>query len=166
MAHDPETRQAARSAYVFQRMSLEGAADHLDIGVATVRRWRTQAAASGDDWDRARAAASLSSEGAGTIAQLVLSDFLTLYQATVADLRDNPEIPAMDRAEALSRLSDAFTKTMNAVAKASPDLARYAVATELLRDLAGFTREHYPEHVEAMLELLEPFATHVAKKYG
>jgi len=147
-------------------MSLDGVADHIGIGVATVRRWRTQAAASGDDWDKARAAASLSAEGAGTIAQLVLSDFLTLYQSTVGDLRDSPEIPAMDRAEALSRLADAFAKTMNAVAKASPDLARYAVATELLRDLAGFVRENHPEHVEAVLEILEPFATHVAKKYG
>lgn len=166
MAHDPETRQAARAAYVFQRMSLEAVADRLGIGIATVRRWRTQAAATGDDWDKARAAASLSAEGAGTIAQLVLSDFLTLYQGTVGDLRDDPAIPAMDRAEALSRLADAFTKTMNAVAKASPDLARFAVANELLRDLAGFVREHHPEHMDAVLEIIDPFSTHVAKTYG
>lgn len=43
---------------------------------------------------------------------------------------------------------------------------RFAIANELLRDLADFVREHHPAHVEALLEILEPFAAFVARKYG
>ncbi|SDH74836.1 DUF1804 family protein [Roseospirillum parvum] len=166
MAHPPETRAAARAAYVFERLPLDAVAARLELGAATVRRWKAQDAATGDDWDKARAATALSREGAGTIAQLVLTDFLAMYQATVEGLREDADISPMARAEGLSRLADAFTKTMNAVAKASPELHRFAVANELLRDLAGFVRRDFPEHVDALLEILEPFAADVARRYG
>ncbi|WP_413207984.1 DUF1804 family protein [Rhodospirillum sp. A1_3_36] len=166
MAHDPETREAVRAGYVFQRLTLEQAAGKAGVGLATARRWKSRAAAAGDDWDKARATYSLSGEGASTIAQLVLADFLTMYQATVEAVRDNPNVPAMDRAEMLSRLADAFQKTMSAVAKAAPELGRYAVAGELLGDLATFVAERYPQHMAAVHEIMEPFAVQMARKYG
>ncbi len=43
---------------------------------------------------------------------------------------------------------------------------RFAVANEMLRDLAQFVREHHPDQVDALLEILEPFAAFLAKKYG
>jgi hypothetical protein len=100
------------------------------------------------------------------IAQMVLADFLTLHQATMDQLRDERDVPALDKAEAISRLSDAFHKTMAAVAKAAPELGRYAVATELLQLLAVFVRDRFPQHGAAMAEVLEPFAGFVAEKYG
>lgn len=165
MAHPPETRQAVRRAYIYDRLDLEAAAAKHEVGYATARRWKTQAAAAGDDWDKARAATSLSAGSTSTVAQLVLSDFLANYQATMEDLR-SAEVPAMDKAEALSRMADAFTKTMSAVAKASPEMARFAVANELLQDLAVFVRDQHPEHLQAVIEILEPFGVFIAKKYG
>ncbi len=166
MAHPPEIRAKARAAYVHERLSPEAVAERLGVGVATVRRWKSADACMGDDWDKARAATALSQSGAGAIAQLVLLDFLTLHQSTVEDLRNTPDVPALDRAEALSRLADAFTKTMNAVAKASPDLGRFAVASELLQDLAVWVHENRPDQAPAVAELLEPFGSFIAKKYG
>lgn len=165
MAHPPETRQAIRQAYIFARLDLEAAAAKHGVGYATARRWKTQAAATGDDWDKARAVTSMSANSTATVAQLVLADFLANYQSTMEALRD-AEIPALDKAEALSRMADAFTKTMAAVAKASPDMARFAVANELLQDLAAFVRDHQPEHLQAIVDILDPFAVFVAKKYG
>lgn len=166
MAHPVETRQAVRAAYVFERLGLEAAADKAGVPYATARRWKARAEGEGDDWDKARAAGALSHGGANTVAQLVLSDFLTLHQTTVEDLTNAGDIEPLKKAEALSRLADAFQKTISAVARAAPELGRYAVATELLKDLAAFVREHHPDRVEALVEILEPFAVHVAKKYG
>jgi hypothetical protein len=166
MAHDPETRAGVRSAYVHQRLTLDDAAARAGVGAASARRWKAQAAAGGDDWDKARATYSLSAEGAGTIAQLVLADFLTMYQATVEGVKNDAAVSAMDRAEALSRLADAFQKTMSAVAKAAPELGRYAVATELLTDLATFVADRYPEHKQVLAGILVPFGAEVARKYG
>lgn len=166
MARPPEQRQAVRAAYVFDRLPLEQAAAKAAVPHGTARKWRAAAEAQGDDWDKARAAASLSAQSTGTIAQLVLADFLVLYQATVGDLNGDAQVPAMDRAEALARLADAFAKTMHAVAKASPEMARYAVASELLRDLAAWTRAERPDLQAAILEILEPFGAWIARTYG
>jgi hypothetical protein len=166
MAHGPEVKQAVRAAYIFDRLTVEQAAERAEVGVATARRWKTQATALGDDWDKARGAHALSREGAGTVARLVLADFLTVHQSTVDGLREEQGISPLAKAEALSRLSDAFTKTMNAVSKASPEMARFSVANELLRDLGSFVREEYPEQVDLMLDILGSFSAYVARKYG
>ena len=166
MAHDAETRQAVRAAFIYEKRDLGTAAEQHGVARGTAQRWKAQAAEAGDDWDSARAAASLSQNDTRTIAELVLADFLTVYQATMAEIQDTPDMPPASKVEYLSKMADAYTKTMSAVAKASPDLGRYAVATELLRDLAIFTREQYPDHLEVILELLEPFAAVVAKKYN
>lgn len=166
MAHAPEVRAAVRSAYVVDKLSLEQAAAKAGVPFDTARKWRAVEAAKGDDWDKARAAHSLTSSGAGTVAQLVLHDFLQMYQATVEAIRDDAALPAMQRAETLSRLADAYQKTMSATAKAAPDLGRFAVATELLNDLADYVAKEFPEYRAAFIEILEPFGAFVAKKYG
>ncbi len=166
MAHPPEIRQRLRQAYVYDRLSLEMAAERVGVGLATARRWKTAAETEGDDWERARSAASLSTAGAGAIAQIVLQDFMALHQSVTAEVMDLPPANALAKAEAMSRLADAFTKTMNAVAKAAPDLHRFAVATELLQELAVFVADRYPQHAAAVAEVLEPFALTVAKRYG
>lgn len=166
MAHAPEKRAAVRASYVFERLPMEQAAAKHDVPVSTARKWRFADEAQGDDWDRARAASSLSVGGVQTVAQLVLADFMSLYQVTVEGVREAPDITPLARAEALSRLADAFQKTIAAVAKAAPDLGRYAVATELMQDLAEFVSREFPEHRAALADVLEPFALAVAKKYG
>lgn len=166
MAHKPETRSAVRQSYVVDKLALEAAAAKHEVPFDTARKWKSTDAARGDDWDKARSAHSLTSSGAGTIAQLVLHDFLQMYAATVDAVKEDLTLTPMQRAETLSRLADAFQKTMSAVAKAAPDLGRYAVATELLSDMAGYVAERFPEHRHAFAEILQPFAAFVAQKYG
>lgn len=166
MAHGEEIKTAVRGSYIFERLSLEAAAAKHNVALGTARRWKSLAGATGDDWDKARGAAALSTSGAGMIAQMVLADFLVLHQATMEQLKESADVPALDKAEAISRLSDAFQKTMSAVAKAAPELGRYAVATELLQLLAVFVRERFSQHGEALAEVLEPFAAYIAERYG
>ena len=166
MAHPPEAKRAVRQAYVVDKLDLEQAALRQLVPFDTVRKWKSAAAAGGDDWDKARAAHSLTSSGAGTIAQLVLHDFLIMYQATVEEVKAAENIGAMDKATVLAKLADSFQKMMSSVAKAAPDLGRFAVATELLSDLADFVAREYPDHRTALLEILEPFGAAIAKKYG
>lgn len=166
MAHGEDVKTTLRAAYIFDRLPLEAAAEKVGVPLGTARRWKGLAAAQGDDWDKARAAAGLTSAGTGLIAQMILTDFLSLHQATMEQLRSEVDTPAIVKAEAISRLTDAFHKTMSAVAKAAPDLGRYAVATELLQLLAIFVRDRFPQHGAAFAEVLEPFAAHVGDKYG
>lgn len=166
MAYSEETRRALRSAYVHQALSLEAAAQRIGVAFGTASRWKRDAKTEGDDWDRARAATRLSSEGAEAVTQAVLEEFVTLFQNTMAGLKADDKTSPLSKAEALSRLSDAYHKTMSAVAKGSPKLNKLAVAMEVLQDLAEFITAEYPAHAAAFVEILEPFGERLTRKYG
>lgn len=166
MAHPPETRSKLRALYVYDRLPLETAAERIGISYATARRWKSDAENDGDDWERGRSAARLSSDGIRNVTQLMLEDYLTLHQATVDAVKTGDGIGPLAKAEVLSRLADAFTKTMAAVGKASPELSRLAVATDVLQRLAAYVGEFHPAHATSLLDVIEPFAAELAKEYG
>lgn len=166
MAHPPEIRAKVRAAYVHDRMPLEAAAERHGISYPTARRWKSDAENNGDDWERARSAARLAGDGVQHVAQMILEDYLHLHQATVEGVKSADNIAPLAKAEVLSRLADAFTKTMSAVGKASPELSRLAVATDVLQRLAKYVGSNHPHLAEALLEVLEPFAADLARDYG
>lgn len=166
MAHTPETRKSVRAAYVYQRLALEVAAASHGVSPSTAQRWRAEALRMGDDWDQARAASSLAGEGRELLARQVLEDYLRQHQAALAALDSAEAVPALARAEALSRLADSFNKIMAAHARLQPELSRLAVAMEVLQRLASFISEKYPQHAGAFLELLEPFGAELSRVYA
>ncbi len=166
MAHPKEKKTAARAAYVYEALTLEVIARRIDASIGTVARWKRDAGDGGDDWDRARAAARLSGQGAEAVTQAVMEDFVLLFQSTLTEVKEATDIKPLAKAEIISRLSDAYNKTMSAVAKGNPKLSKLAVAMEVLQALAGFIRQHYPKHANAFAEVLEPFGEEMAKTYG
>lgn len=166
MAYSEETRRALRSAYVYQALSLDAAAQRIGVAFGTASRWKRDALANGDDWDRARAAARLSSEGAEAVTQVVLEEFVTLFQSTMAGIKADDKATGLAKAEALSRLSDAYNKTMSAVAKGSPRLNKLAVAMEVLQLQVKFIREEYPHMAEPFADMLEAFGQRISEVFG
>jgi len=166
MAHPPETRAKLRALYVHDRLPLETAAERIGISYATARRWKADAENDGDDWERGRSAARLAGDGIRNVATLLLDDYLLLHQSTIEAVKDATELAPLSKAEALSRLADAFTKTMSAVAKAAPELNRLAIATDVIQRLAEYTEADFPQHIAAILEIIEPFAADLAKEFG
>jgi hypothetical protein len=116
-------------------------------------------------WAKARQAARMASGGLGDLTAELLEDFALLFQSTVEQIKD-AEVDPLKKAEAISRLSDAYTKTMRAAAKGAPEIGRLAIALEVLDALAKFVRAHHPEHAEALIEVLEPFGQELAGNYG
>jgi|SRR5665213_2873320 len=164
--HAPEKRSLVRAAYVYQRQQLPAAAEQADVSLATARRWKADAETEGDDWDKARSVASLADTGRATIVQGVIEDYLKLHQSTIAQIMEARDFSPLAKAEALSRLADAFTKIMSASAKASPEMGRLAIATDVVKRLTDFVGARFPKHAAALLEVMEPFATELAKSYG
>ena len=104
MAHKPEIRQACRSAYVYDRLSLPDAAESVGIPYNTARVWKKRARAEGDDWDKARTAARLAEGGLGDLTRMVLSDFTHQFQTTLERLKGYEGDP-VDAAQAMTRLA-------------------------------------------------------------
>jgi transposase-like protein len=165
MAHPPEMKQRVRALYVHEAQGLEQAAQKLKISPRTASRWKQDALDDGDDWDKARAASMLAGEGAESVSRVVLEEFLKLFQSTLDEVT-REKLKPLEKAEAMSRLADAYTKTIRAVQKSAPELNRLAVASEVLQLLAKFVRDQFPAHAAAFMEVLEPFGEELVKVYG
>lgn len=136
-------------------------------GVMDMIRMSQEAAAlvAGDDWDRARLAAQVSDGGSQELTRVVLAEFVPMFKSTVEGLRD-AAIAAPEKAEAISRLADAYTKTVKAAGAVDPTIASLAWAMDVLKELGEFTQREFPQHSAAVLEMLEPFGQYLAEQYG
>ena len=166
MAHDDKTRREARKLFVFQRQSLPPIAITLTVSEATLRRWKADAKARGDDWDVGRAANTIAGEGMEMLVATVIEDFVVLYQATIEAVKGDPNIAPADRVKMMASLADAFHKTIAASGRVSPKISELGVAMDVLKRLADFTRQHHPDRAGLLLEVLEPFGTHLSEVYG
>jgi hypothetical protein len=168
MAHPPEKRSQLRSLYIHKGMGLEHAAQRLVVSPRTASRWKQESMDQGDDWDKARAAHHLAGEGAEAVARAVLEDFLGLFQVVMEEVKGEKgkKLAPIEKAEAISRLADAYTKTTRAIQRSAPELNRLAVASEVLQLLVRYVRAHAPQTAPALLEVLEPFGDELVKHYG
>jgi len=87
-------------------------------------------------------------------------------QATVQAIQDDPDMPANIKVTMLSSLADAYNKLVSASRRLMPETDKLAVATDVVKRLADFTRTKHPKHASALIEVLEPFADELAKAYG
>ncbi len=166
MAHTPETRLAARASYVYDAQPPEAIAARLKVSAATIGRWKREAETDGDDWDKARSAARLSGQGAEAVTTAVLEDFVLLFKSTLDDIKNDTKMTPMAKAEAISRLSDAYTKTIAAMAKSAPKLNKLAVAMEVLQLLAKFISTGYPHLSEPFADMLDQFGLTLSEAFG
>lgn len=165
--YPPELRLKARAIYVYDKRPLLEAAQECGVTAATITRWKQFAKSAGDDWDLARALTSLASGPRALLLDALLEDFLKQYRGTIAWLdKAGPELPALDRAHALSRLAQALEKVTDSHAKLQPEQNRLALALDTLRDFCGFVRERDPALAGQMLLHLEPFGDHIGQRYA
>jgi hypothetical protein len=165
MAHDNATKQALRRAYVVDRQPLEAAAAKLKLAYSTARSWKKAAQQRGDDWDRARVAEDVGDGGVKALTRLVLEEFIPLFKSTIQSIKED-KLTGHEKAEAISRLSDAYVKTVKASGAVDPSIAKLSWAMDVMRLLARFTAEQFPQHQTALLEVLEPFGERLAQEYG
>jgi transposase-like protein len=165
MAFTDKTKREARNAYVADRVSLDAISSALDVPKTTLTRWRRDAKKAGDDWDKHRGANVLAGEGVQAIVAATLEDFILLYQETLEELKADKSISALDKAAAISKLADAFNKTISSAGRASPELSKLGIAMDIIAKLADFTHKNFAECGEALLTVLEPFGDYLAKNY-
>lgn len=166
MAHPTEKRTQLRGLYVYKRLPMEAACGAMSLPLATGRRWKREAGTKGDDWDNARSAVALGDDQFRDMSRRLLEDYLVQHQAIMDQLRADKDTPAIDKARALSMLSDSLTKTLASMKRVMPEVNRHAIALDTLQRVATFTQQRFPQHVTALIELLEPFGEELARAYG
>lgn len=149
-----------------ERLPLNAVCEREGIAYETGRRWKSNAKEEGDDWDRARQASRMAQGGLGDLTTQVLEDFAALFLTTMEQLREDERITSTQRAEALSRMSDAYTKTMKAAGGADPKMAELSIALKVLDELGRFIKHHHPDDLERFTRILEPFGQRVSEVFA
>lgn len=165
MAHGDDVRRKVRAAYVFDQLGLEIAAVKEGVPEATARRWKREAKAAGDDWDRARSAQLLAGGGIEEVVRQTLAVVVQQVQATVETIQINTDIAPAEKVQMLASLADAYNKLIAASKRMMPETDKLAVGMDVLKRLAEFTRARHPQHANALLAVLEPFGDELAKAY-
>lgn len=166
MAHPQERRLQLRGLYVFKQLPMEAACAAMQLPKTTGNRWKREAAEAGDDWDFARSAVALGDDNFKQLSQRLLRDYLTVHQSVIDQLKANDKLTAEQRVTMLASLSDSFNKSIAAFRKIAPEINSYAIALDVVQRLTTFAQGRYPQHVPAILEMLEPFGAELAKAYG
>lgn len=168
MAHPKSTRDKVRRLYCNERLSLDSAAKMCDVSFGTARRWRDDAKQQGDDWEKIRAAYTLAGGELEDIARATLAEFLLHYQSTMTLLKnpDTEELPPSKRTQLLASLSDSFAKTVAASKRVLPETSRLAIATEVLEKQLAFVQQNFPQHLEAFVQVAEPFAVEIERYFA
>lgn len=169
MAHGEDKRRSLRAAYVYDQLPLEQAAAKAGVPASTAARWKRQAKTEGDDWDKHRAACTLASGGIEDVSRQMLTDYVVQHKTLIDQLREDTSgkpLSPRDKADILASLADSFNKTVGACRKVMPETNELAVALEVLGLLGEFVRSHFPQHAEALLDVLEPFGVVLSKHYG
>jgi len=165
MAHPKETKIAVRRSYVYDRLTLESAAEKHNVSYHTARAWKKKSGLNGDDWDTARTASRMASGNLGDNTNPILEEFAILFQSTIEALKKDEADP-LKKAEALSRLSDAYSKIMKAAGGGNSKIAELSIALKVLEALSKHIREAHPNQLEAFTIILEQFAPKVGELFG
>ncbi|RQV04185.1 DUF1804 family protein [Burkholderia cenocepacia] len=166
MAHPKSVRDKVRHAYVYDRLSLEVAAMSAGVSHGTARRWKSDAAESGDDWDKAQAANLMADGGVEGVARQMLSGLVRQYQATMTAVETDAEMCSVEKVKLLASLADAYNKTIASSKRILPETNELAVAKGVVLHFAAFVKERFPQHLEAFADVLMPFGDEVARIYG
>ena len=167
MAHPREIRLALRAAYL-GGLPIEQASAKAGVPLATARRWKSEALAEGDDWDKFQRASMIVAGGGFDQAMgRVAAGVILRCEALLERISSDPEIDPLDATKAVGSLTDSLSKAHAAAKRLMPEADRYGVAMDVLKRLA--------EHAMArksgafageLVELIEAFGAELGRAYG
>lgn len=165
MSSEQDKRRKARADYIYRRMTGATISMMLDISQATFGRWKKAAKDAGDDWDIARTASIMAGEGIETVVSSVIEDFMIMAQSVLEQIKHG-DLPLDQKVKHLVALADAMTKMTTSAGKLAPKISELGVAQDVMQYLVDFVREKFPQHVAAILEIIEPFGESLARRYA
>lgn len=166
MAYGIKQKNEVRKNYCHRLLPMTQASKLAGVPLGTARRWKMEAEEQGDDWDKSKAVSSMSSGGRDDLMKTIINDYVILHQSVIESLKTADKMTAKDKVAALASLADAFSKTMKSAGQASPQLSKLAIANDILQLLGDFVQKQFPIHINAFLEILEPFGEEISRNYG
>lgn len=152
MAHTPEIKALVRKHYVFDRFTLEQAAQKAGVSLNTARRWRQEADKSGDNWEKARDVQVMVGGDIEALATGLLSGFVIKFKSVMEEL-ETEELPAITKVEKITELADSFAKMTASSKRLLPSVSETAVALKVIKLFSEKVKKHKPALLAEFSEL-------------
>lgn len=163
MAYSKDDRDKVRHAYIFDKLPLDKCASLNGISYPTVRRWKKEAKAVGDDWDKVRTAHTLSHEMEAKSVQ-ILTKFILLFEKASEHI-EGDSLPATEQVKLLASLADSYTKITSSNKKMMPTIDRLAIAMTVMEMLGAYIQKTKPEAMPIFVEILVPFGEVLSREF-
>ena len=158
MAHPKEKQIAVRAAYL-GGSPLDLAAVQCGVGTATARRWKADALAEGDDWDKFQKASLIVAGGGFDQAMgRVAASVILRAEAIMEQLGDDVECDPIAAAKAIASLADSLGKAKAAMRALRPATDQLAIETGAVKAFAELLIRLAPGTGEPALGALEAWS--------
>ena len=165
MAHDDKTKASVRRYYVFDCLTLEVAAEKAGVSYNTARRWKREAEAKGDNWDKVRDANTMAGGKVEDVARGMLTTFVLYFENTMDEIKRAEKLPVSDKAKLIQGLGDSYSKMVASSKRLLPEVSEMATAIKTVKMFGDFVQANKPELLQEFLELLNGFAETLDKEF-
>lgn len=158
MAHPKETRLALRREFL-RGLPLEHAAREAGVPLQTAQRWKREAAAAGDDWDKFQAASLIVAGGGFEQAMgRVAAAVVLRCEALLERMQVGEGLDPMEATKAIASLTDSLGKANAAAKRLMPEADRLAVETGAIKAFVELLIRISPAAAEAALSAMEAYS--------
>jgi transposase-like protein len=150
-------KAACKRAYVVDNKQVSQIAAEYDVPERTLWNWKKAALAKGDDWDRDRTMHALGGGGEEQLVNAIVPMLMRFIRSIMEKIEKDPDMSPLMATELLAKLTDSLTKSTSALRRLNPGMDKLAMGVEFLNLLTKFIATQFPQHADAMQEVLEPF---------
>lgn len=165
MAHSQETRNNVRKAYVIDGVALTVAASINGVNYDTTREWKRKAKADGDDWDVARTAYQISSQGNDDVIKQLVGNMVRQALLISTELEDS-KLGPVEKVDLLASISDAMSKFSKSMSRIDPKLGALSVALDTLKTIAEYLAKNDRVALAQFQEHLDGIGAILQNRYG
>lgn len=155
MAHDEKTKADVRRYYVFDCLTLELAAEKAKVSYNTARRWKREAEARGDNWDKVRDANTMASGKVEDVARGMLTTFVLYFENTMDEIKRAEELPVSEKAKLIQGLGDSYSKMVASSKRLLPEVSELATAWKVIEMVTNLIKTKQPDLLPAFLSVLD-----------
>ena len=165
MAHDEKTKADVRRYYVFDCLTLELAAEKAKVSYNTARRWKREAEARGDNWDKVRDANTMASGKVEDVARGMLTSFVLYFENTMDEIKRAEELPVSEKAKLIQGLGDSYSKMVASSKRLLPEVSELATAWKVIEMVTNLIKTKHPDLLPTFLSVLDDLENIVKQEF-
>ena len=165
MAHDEKTKADVRRYYVFDCLTLELAAEKAKVSYNTVRRWKREAEARGDNWDKVRDASTMASGKVEDVARGMLTTFVLYFESTMDELRKTEDLHVSEKAKLIQVLGDSYSKMVASSKRLLPEVSELATAWKVIEMVTNLIKTKHSDLLPTFLSVLDDLESIVKQEF-